>query len=296
MTRVGSDYNLLIARRYLSQQNAAYSKALEPLSTGKRINHLSDDPSRLSTYLQSMGDLTQIEQYSLNVSNAKLRVNITDSTLSQMNDLLTEAYQLALQGNDQSNNDSNLENITDRLAAIKEDLVDLANTKVGSNYVFSGYLTTTKPFTGSPIAYNGDNNFSMVKVSDTKRIQTNIDADATFMGGGTGVDIFDTLDDLITSIQARDETGVGTLITDLLTGQDQLSDARALMGNSAKGLDAQEILLANAQEQITERISAIADVDVATASSDLSYKQYTLQSSLEVTKRVLALGLQSLFD
>jgi flagellar hook-associated protein 3 FlgL len=296
MTRVGSDYNLLLARRYLTQLNETYTKQLEPLSTGKRINHLSDDPSRLSTYMQSLNDLTQLDQYGLNVANAKLRVGITDSTLGEMNDLMTEVYTLALQGNDQTSSDADLSNLVSRLSSIKEDLVNLANTQIGSTYVFSGYLTSTKPFSGTPIAYNGDNNFQMVKVSDNKEVQTNIDADQTFMGGGTGIDIFDTIDDLITSIQARDETAVGTLITDITTAQDQLSDARATMGNSLKSLETAETRLATAREQVSERISSLADVDMATATTDLSFTEYALQSSMEVTKRVLAIGLQSFFE
>lgn len=300
MTRVGSDYNLLLARRYLTQLNESYTKQLEPLSTGKRINRPSDDPSRLSSYMQSLGDLTQLDQYGLNVANAKLRVGITDSTLSEMSNLMNEAYQLALQGNDQTSSDADLANITSRLTSIKEDLVNLSNTKIGSNYIFSGYLTSTQPFaegaTPPTVEYNGDNNFLMVKVSDNKTVQTNIDADEAFMGGGTGVDIFDTIDELITSIQARDETAMGTLITDILTAQDQMGDARATMGNSLKALETAETRLQNSREQVMERISALSDVDIATATTDLSFTEYALQSSMEVTKRVLSIGLQSFFD
>lgn len=300
MTRVGTEYNLIIARRYLDEVNSSYSRALEPLATGRRINRPSDDPARISSYFQNVNELNQIEQYKVNASLARTRLNITDGVMSQVSGLVNEVYALALEGNDQTTSPEQLTYITDRLASIKEDLMSLTNTKIGSSYIFGGYLSDTQPFDfiagTTTVTYNGDSNQLMVKVADEKRVQVTIDADEAFLGGGSGVDIFDTIDELVTSIEAQDEIAIGTLITDIQSSQDQISTARATIGNSIRSLDSAETYVENKEIQVSERISAVADVDIAKATTDLSFNEYTLRSALEVTKRVLSLQLQNFWD
>lgn len=296
MPRVGTAYNILLAKQHMEKNRLAHTKALEPLATGRVINRPSDEPSRIAEYFRQMGEVTRIEQFDLNVSTARTRVNVTDSTLSSIGELLNEVYELALQGNDQTLTPEELSYLTSRLTDLKADITDLANTKLGNIYVFSGYKSSTQPFTGTPTVFNGDSNTINVKVTSTKQVRVSIDGDETFMGGGGGVDIFDTIDDLVTSIQARDEVAVGSLITDVLQAQDQINTARATMANSTKGLDTAENTLAELNVQISERVSVLSDVDVATATADLGFKEFTLKSSLAVARRVMEVQLQSFFE
>ena len=296
MTRIGTGYNILLASQYMAQNRLAYARALEPLSSGKKINHLHDDPAHLSEYFQSTSKLSRIEQYTTNISTAETRINITDSTLSEINELNNEAYELALQGNDQTLTADERIAITDRLSEIKEDITSLCNTKFGDSYIFAGYKSSTIPFSGDPVAFAGDSNQIMMKVSDTKEVQTTIDADITFTGSGGGVDVFATIDSLIIAIQANDATTIGNNITDLQTSQTQISNARAVLGNASKSLDTATNILGNLSIQISERIAALSDVDIASATTNLSFCEFTLQSALAVASRVMEIQLQSFFS
>lgn len=296
MTRIGTGYNLLLASQYVAQNRLAYSRALEPLASGRKINHLHDDPAHLSEFFQSNSELGRIEQYTTNISTAETRINITDSVLNEINELNNEVYELALQGNDQTLTIDEKTAITDRLTQIKEDIVSLGNTKLGGSYIFSGYKSSTVPFAGTPVVFSGDANQLLIKVSDTQDVQTTIDADATFMGAGGGVDLFATIDSLITAIQADDEDTIGNNITDIQTVQNQMSTARAVLGNASKSLDTASNFLSNLSIQIAERIASLSDVDIATATTNLSFREYTLQSAITVTSRVMEIQLQSFFS
>jgi flagellar hook-associated protein 3 FlgL len=295
-TRIGSAYNLLVAKTNLARNRAAYSKALEPISSGQRINSLSDDPAHLATYFQNTSQLQRLDQYKLNITNAKTKIDITDATLNDVGDLLNEAYSIAIQGNDQTSSDQEIQYLASRLTDIKEDIRKLGNTKIGNNYVFAGFKTTTEPFNGTPVVYNGDSNLSYIQVSASRQVQTSVDPDEVFMGGGTGVDIFQTLDSLITALGNRDENATGTLISDVQKATDQISNARGALGNAGKSINTAENTLGNLEVQYTERISAIADTDLAKATADLSFQEYTIQASMEVTKRVFSIQLQSLLS
>lgn len=292
MARIGTNYSIFLAQKQLSQNRLAHTNAMEPLSTGRRINRASDEPTRLSEYFQQRGALSRIEQYQLNVSTARVRVNVTDAALQEVSELLGEAYELALQGNDQTLTAGQLTFITDRLKDIKTDVLELANTKHNNKYIFAGFLSNTEPFTGDPVGYNGDSNVVNVKVTSSKNVQVNVDPDEVFLGGGTGVDIFDTLDQLVTQITAKDDAAIGILITDMQTAVDQISSARSTLANSAKSLDFADQNLNDLTVQISERISVLSDVDIAAATTELSLKEFALQSSLAVTQRVLSIQLQ----
>lgn len=294
--RVGNQYNLLIVKKALSDNRASYTKSMEPLSTGRRINHLSDDPARLAEFFRVGNENNRIQQYNLNISTARTRINITDNILNQVNQLVQSVNDIALQGNVQTNNTTEINGMVQRLTDIKNEILDLANSKIGNNYIFSGYKLTTQPFSGTPVAYNGDSNVTYVKVTAQKNIQVSVDGDATFTGAGGGKDIFATIDNLISDIQSQNDVQIGADITDLQDVMDQIIQARTILGNSSQALDTSESFLAQLGVTSAERLGQIGDVDMAQAATDLSYFEFTLKSAYAVTQRVMDITTQSLFN
>ena len=281
--RIGSGYNYLVTM-YNSQRNQkAYSDALTPLSTGKKMNFLSDSPTHVSEYFKNQQELSQIDTYLDNISTARSQVNITDNILEQMQGLLNEAYELSLQGNDQTITSNDISNIATRFSTIQTDFLRMANSKVNGKYIFSGYETSTQPFSGSPVTYAGDTNTISVQVSETTSVPVSVNASTTFM---SSIDLFDTLGYILTAIQAQDEATLGTKITDLQNGMAQLVTSRAAMANSNKTLDNTEEYLGKFKIQLSERMSHIADVDIAEASTELSFREYTLQASMALARKI----------
>lgn len=292
MTRIGLTYNILLMQHNMANAKQAHSDSILPLSTGKSINRLSDYPTRISELFNVSTRITRGEQYGLNINAARTRVSVTDSVLEEMNNLVTEAYTIALQGNDASLTVDDIAGITQRLTDIKTSLVDLANTKQGSTYIFSGYKTSTVPFSGTPTVYNGDTNILRIKVSSTKTVVASINPSIAFMGTSGGRDMFDNMDDLVTAIQARDSAAIGSRITDMQTVMSQFSIARSTMGNALKELDISEEFISDSKQRDSERISVLSDLDVAQASAELSYREFALKSSYAVAKRVFDISLQ----
>lgn len=292
--RIGSGYNYLITEYNSRRNQKFYSDALTPLSTGKRINYLSDDPTHITEYFQITQELKQIESHINNISLARSQVNMTDTVLEQMNSLLQEAYELSLQGNDQTLTSDDLSNISTRFTDIRTDFLRLANTKINGKYIFSGFETATQPFSGTPVVYSGDANRPIVKISDNKFVYTGINGNTSF-GPGATVDGFDALSDMLTAILARDKTTIGTNITRLQNVMNQLSTARGDLANTSKVLDSEEDFLGKQKIQLSERFSHIADVDIAEASTELSFREYTLQASMALARKIFELQNSS-FD
>ena len=80
----------------LSRISEKLLKAQEQISSGKRINRPSDDPIGMGKVLDFRTTISQIDQYNRNITNGQGWLQLTDSTLSDIDNLITSAKTLAV--------------------------------------------------------------------------------------------------------------------------------------------------------------------------------------------------------
>lgn len=131
------------------------------VSSGLRVEKPSDDPlsaSRISTF---QGELLRVFQLQSNVRRARARLTRMESVYGDVRALLREARQIAISGANDPSNDPR-EALASRVADIVENALNLANTQFEGEFLFSGSLVRTQPFTADssddPVsfAYNGN--------------------------------------------------------------------------------------------------------------------------------------------
>src|SRR5882724_2980148 len=111
---------------------AALQKAQQQVTTGKRLTAASDDPAAAARIMNADGSLRALEQYRTNVQNASSRVNLEDSTLSQLGDLISRAKTLGLAQGDDSASVQSRSVANAEVNQIFKQIVDLGNTKFGN--------------------------------------------------------------------------------------------------------------------------------------------------------------------
>lgn len=293
MVRVGVNYNLTLINANTTRNRLAHSEALLPLATGRRINKLRDDPSVLVEFFNLSAELKSKEKYDFNINTARSRINVTDAVLEEINNLIVSAYEAGIQGANDGLNADDISVLVSRLNDIDADVLSLANSKIGDVYLFSGFQSTTQPFDGSAGTFNGDTNDVRIKVTDTTQVTVSVNGDDLFTGGSGNVDIFDTIDNLITAIQARDSDDINTEIANLQTIMANMQVARGEMGNALSQLDTAEEFLSKFEVTNSERMGVIRDADLAEAATKLSYQEFALEASYAVSRRVLDISLTS---
>jgi len=90
MSRINQNISSLIAQRLAANNSKLLSSSLERLSTGLRINRGSDDPSGLITSENLRGDMRGISAALSNAERAEQVVNVAESGLQEISDLLGE--------------------------------------------------------------------------------------------------------------------------------------------------------------------------------------------------------------
>lgn len=297
MPRIGAQYNLSLINQNIKKARENHLNALEPISSGRRINHLSDNPSQLTEYFRMQNRLERTEQYRLNINTARTRTTITDAVLDEATDLMNQVYELALQGNDDTLTISEVTNIRNRIDDIETNILDLANTQVGEVYIFGGFNTNAIPFTinGAPppeVDFNGTSDAVNIRVTETRNVQVSIDG-RIFTGGGGNYDVFDMFEDLDIALAARDSALIGTEIANIQTILNQFSSSRSTLGNSMQQLNSAESFLGNLELVDSERLAEISSTDMAKATADLSLAEFALETAFAASRRIMEMSLRS---
>jgi len=114
----------------------------QKIASGKEMASPADDPVNLVGVLGLRSNIAEIKQYQENLNYGQNIVTASESALSQIKGLLTEARTLAVA---QANDTVSAENRASAALQVQNLLelaVTLGNTQNGGKYVFGGYRTT----------------------------------------------------------------------------------------------------------------------------------------------------------
>lgn len=176
-------------------QQTELAKTQNQISTGKRILNPSDDPSGSVQILSFQRELSLTNQYLDNAVIAGNKLERQESTLDSATNLIQRLRELAVQGLNDSNSQSDRQAIATEIREINEQLLSLANTKdANGDYLFAGYATGTQPYKSIFDTYQGDEGQRNLKVGEGVLIETNDPANRLFEARLTQTTITSTLD------------------------------------------------------------------------------------------------------
>ena len=206
----------------LQQAYQRVAQAQEVITSGRQINHLSDDPvgATRTMVLRSYGE--SLSQYKRNIDNSLPFLDQADSILSRVVDGLNRAKEIALAMANDTNAPADRQSAAVEVHQILLQILSEANTKVENRSLFGGYLNGTAAFTqgANGVQYEGDNGEIAVQLNPTSSININLLGNEVFQGvrvaGGTG--IFDALQGLETVLQGGQSANRLSLAVNLDAG------------------------------------------------------------------------------
>jgi flagellar hook-associated protein 3 len=152
------------------------------LTTGKAINNISDDPLGVNRVLDYDLTIDQNNQYVKNLDNATSELGITDNSLDGLHSLINRAKVLALSQINGSASSETRDATAIEVNQILQQLVTIANTQIGSSFIFGGSLTSQKPFEliGDEVIYLGNNDDRETAISHNIATATNLPGSKAF--------------------------------------------------------------------------------------------------------------------
>jgi len=263
-------------------------KAQQQVSSGKRVAKPSDDPDATTDILRLNSDKNESAQYSKNLTFARSKLETTDGVLDTIEQIVERARVLGLSS---LSVPEQAKGYVTETNALRDQVLTSANTTFAGRYIFGGSVTTTAPYVKNPdttVSYNGDGEDMALEIGRSLTIQTQIPGSDLFNGS---VDIFATLSDLATAMQAGDKAGIGAQVQKIEQFTDVMSVARSKVGGYLNLATSVETNMSSANVARERVLSAEEAADLAAAISELTTSQNALQATLSVGARLSELNI-----
>ncbi|OWY30932.1 flagellar hook-associated protein FlgL [Herbaspirillum robiniae] len=197
--RISTQMLYQISNNDLTNMQSQILKLNQQVTAGQKVLVPSDDPVNAARAL----DMTQTQalntQYETNRKNANSSLAQVSSTLSSFTDMLTKLKSDVIKAGNQAFSNSERANLASELKSNFQEVLGYANATDGQgNYLFSGFKSTTQPFTldgNGNAVYNGDQGTMSLQVDSTRQMDISASGQAIFQGNGQ--DIFQTMNNLI---------------------------------------------------------------------------------------------------
>jgi len=277
----------------------------ERISTGKQINRPSDDPAGMGKVLNYRKTISIVDQYVSNIDRAETQNKITETVLDAVADYIGMTKDIAM---DQSMGSVDRQSAAQQVKSIYDQLMQLANTKSGNVYLFSGNQTDTVPFTRNAdtvegtiddydITYHGDDGVFKIIIGEKNHMKINIHGQEVFTGESLddGVNIFNVLKDLINGLENPDTEAGTTQITNQIDLLDkaaaQVNRARTINTGIYERLISTRNYWTDFRVSLEQLLSNIEDADITKAVVDLKNQEVIYEITIASAGEIIQLNL-----
>jgi flagellar hook-associated protein 3 FlgL len=286
--RVTENIRLNTIQRNLNRLSAAYTDVSGRAASGLKLNKASDDPLGAS-YLSSIRtSLQQASTYRSNIGLMRSDVETAENAIAQAMELLNQGREAAMLGANDSLNAENRQALAEQVAALRTQLIGVANTKGTAGYLFSGNKLDTPAF-ASDGSYQGDEGVRRLETGANVFMDASVNGQSVF-APADGVNVFSVLDSLEAALRSGDGTQVSAQLSSMDTAFEQLNQSRSQTGLLMNRMDTADATLELSEFSLKKRSAEITDVDVFETLSQLTQLGTTLQQALAVARQTLNMG------
>lgn len=279
---------LTVARLLSVSINRAYERlgeAVQRIGTGKRIQRLSDDVIAATVVMRNR----------LYSSEAKLnevvaqRLNDTlmafDGALGGISEVLQTLRELVVQAASGTLDTSSMETIATQIEMLKGQLLQIANSRYGDAFIFSGTKTTARPFEirGSKIIYVGGRN-RMVYING-EPFGVGVTGRDVFL---EGVNLFELLELCSSKVRSNDVEWLSKVaLREIDRSLDRVLQARAFIGAQSEAVRGVQSQLASLQTHYESAADLLEGADIASEAITASLTRTSLYAVAALASKLL---------
>lgn len=262
----------------------------DQLASGKKIAKPSDDPVVAARGMFYRSSLMENDQYKRNVDEAQSWLDMTDSTMDEVGNVLKRIKELLIYSGDGAVSPDDLKTMGSEVQELKNHLGSLANQQINGKYIFAGTDTNKAPYDANANGGKGDfvsTNSSLIdlEVSQNVFVTSNINAQKVFNYPDNANNLFKKLDGIITELSnGRNATQFQTAIDQQY---DKLLAERASLGASVNRVELIAERLNSQGVNINELMAANEDADMAKVMTNLKTQESVHSAALGSGARII---------
>lgn len=266
--------------RNLTTSYNKMGKLQEQLNTGKKVNRPSDDPVVVMKGLGYRMQVDKVAQYQRNLGEVHNLLDSSDDALDKVGSALHRAKELVTGAANGTMTPEDKEKTLSELNQLREQIQNLANTKVGDKYIFSGTKTSTPLYNeGYPDpSANSSEPFQKdveIEVFDGVSLKVNTN----------GLEVFKEIDDLFASFTV--DTDFSKAIEDIDNRMDKVLTTRSEIGARQNRVEMMEDRLSSQEASAKKLMSENEDIDYEKVITDMITQESIHRAALSVGARII---------
>lgn len=284
---------LVNADAKLNTREASISNSI---SSGLRLNQLSDDPAAAGQAAAMATSLRQDDAFLSTAGTVGNRLQASDTALSSVVTQLSSAITTAVGALNDTNNASDRVTAAQQLTSIRESLLSLANSSYTGAYLFSG-SSSSAPFTEAAdgtVTYTGNTSTATIPLLSGGTLQGSLAGSSVFLGSNGSV--FAALKAIISELSTNtttDPTDAAGFVGNLRNALTNVTSQRTVLDTAQVRLTGEGDYITAQKTNMSVQQSTLLAADTASLATQLSAVT-TQRSALLSTIAIVEKG--SLFD
>ena len=270
--------------RQISQLSTQQATLQTEVSTGQKITNPEDDPAGVNTALDYENQLSQVQQYAKNATQALTVSQASYSGLQSLNSISNRAGELATLGTGTLGS-SAMQSYGTETNQLIEQAVQAANSSFNGVYLYGGTAVSSPPYTVARdasgnitgVTYAGNQSQATIPLSATSGVAASTD-------GTTNTGIATFINNLVSqrdALNSGDSTAVSNTQAGLTDGENVITSAIATNGGIQTRIQAAQSDQTSQVTNLQSDISSVVDADLPTTIVQLTQAQTAYQAALQ---------------
>lgn len=277
----------------INQSQSALDNTEEELSSGKTINEPSDNPYGASLAVQLNGQLSQLTDYTNNITDGQAWTQTATSALNSIQDEVQRAQELVTEAGNGSMSASDLSDIGDEINQIISGIQSSANAQYNGQYVFSGTSTSTAPYDSSG-NYQGSSTMVTRQIGPNANATVSVDL-SSVLGTSSSTGLLSQLSDIANQLTSGSGTSAlnTTDLTDLQNGLQSLNSLQTQLGTTSDQLTMASGTISDMQTSVTSDLSNDVDANMASTETTYSNEEAAFEAALQAGASIVQTSLMN---
>ncbi|HEY7333798.1 MAG TPA: hypothetical protein VH639_02865 [Bryobacteraceae bacterium] len=257
------------------------------ISSGLKVNQVSDAPDSISALLAARASLSAAQQNQSNLGRFKAEADGGEQALQTAVQLFDQVQTLGAEGDTDTADATTRSVLAQQLGAILQQMGNLANTSVEGRFIFSGDSDQQAPYninlsqTNPVSVYMGAAATRVAQYPNGNTFPVAETAQTIFDSANPATNVYSAITGLMAALNSNNDTAIQASVSGLSQVGDYLNTQLAFYGNVqdniAQATDDGQAL----QTQLQTQISNLQDADVTSSITELTQAQTQEQAALQ---------------
>ncbi|MDZ4786640.1 MAG: hypothetical protein SGJ02_11250 [bacterium] len=327
MTRITESQVLRNTIDLIQKSRSDVVKYSQEASSGIAVAKPGDDPTLAPAIADMRETVRRYDKHKLRIETARGVLGLQSDIMTQANDIMVRAKELATQGANETLGPSVRAQMAAEVLELRNAIVGMANTKYQGRYIYGGAADSTAPYNPDVVPYTnstsaeaakrysyttsiGNDSIRSVYVTDSTKVDVNTPGNQVFDNAIHALEIlgrslegfksstvggvpdgggiaYDFSTE--TSVQTQDILSTIDLIEASRTND--LQNEQVTVAGRLARIDNSVSILDSLQLNLNEVLSRTQGADVFDSATNLNQAQNALETSLAVSGKVLQISL-----